>query len=117
MNPIASLLLDIALSFIKSDGKDRLPTRVLLEDLNAQSGRPWAEARNGKPITDLWLAQQLRRYGIRPKYMWIEDQHARGYMKEDFLETFHRYIPKAEAKAYLEELTLKKPQDNGTTER
>jgi hypothetical protein len=103
MNPIGSLLMDIALAFVKS-GMDRLPTRVLLEDLNSQSGRPWAEPKNGKPITDLWLAQQLRPYGIRPKYMRTEDQHVRGYMKEDFAETFQRYIPKAEARAYLEEL-------------
>jgi hypothetical protein len=114
MNPISSLLLDIAIAFVKS-GKDRLATRVLLEYLNAQAGRPWAESRKGKPVTDLWLAQQLRSYGIRPKYMWIDQEHIRGYVKEEFSDTFIRYIQKAEAKAYLEELTVKKPEDHGTT--
>jgi hypothetical protein len=112
MNPIAALLLDILIAFARSK-KDKLATRDLVQDLNAQSGRPWAEQRNGKPITDLWLAQQLRPYGIRPRYIWLDDANVRGYLEEDFRETFRRYIPKAEARAYLDEITRPRRMDNG----
>jgi hypothetical protein len=103
-NPIASLLLDIAIAFILNQG-DKIFSRNLIERLNARSAdRPWAERRNGKPITELWLAQQLRPYGIRPRNIYIDKDQGKGYAKDDFLETFHRYIPKTEAQAYLAEL-------------
>jgi len=103
-NPIASLLLDICLIFGLSE-TDRVFSRTLVEDLNLRApDRPWAEMRKGKEITGIWLSQQLRPYGIRPRNLWIGDDQGKGYYLEDFRETFQRYIPKAEAVAYLAEL-------------
>jgi hypothetical protein len=80
-------------------------SRTLVEELSVRSAdRPWAEARKGKDITELWLAQQLRPYGVRPRTIWIGHDHAKGYLRDDFTETFQRYIPKAEAEAFLAEL-------------
>jgi hypothetical protein len=111
-NPIASLLLDIFLVFILDHG-DRMFSKTLVEYLDARSaGRPWAEARKGKEITELWLAQQLRPYGIRPRTIWIGDAQAKGYYFEDFKEASQRYIPKAEAKAFLDELKAPKPKSD-----
>ncbi len=37
--------------------------------------------------------------------MWIGEELAKGYLREDFDEVFRRYIPRKEAKAMLEEIT------------
>ena len=71
--------------------------------LNGFENRPWAEMRNGKEITELWLAQQLRPYGIRPKTIWIGERAAKGYLQEDFKEVFPRYIPFSEVQALMKE--------------
>ena len=88
-----ALLSDIMESFSKFQ-VDRLFSRTLLDSLRQQENRPWAEARNGRPITEMWLSQQLRPYGIRPKTMWIGEQAAKGYLREDFGEVFRRYLPR-----------------------
>ncbi len=49
-------------------------------------------------------------YGIRPKTIWIGEDHAKGYLLDDFTETFHPYIPKAEARAYIDELRQRAPK-------
>ena len=103
-DPISSLLTDILLTFVIEE-RDRIFSRTLVKGLNRRSAhRPWSERRNGKPITDIWLAQQLRPYGIRPRTLWIGEEQAKGYFREDFQETFERYIVKGEAQAYMEEL-------------
>jgi hypothetical protein len=38
--------------------------------------------------------------------MWIGKDVAKGYLKEDFQEIFHRYIPKSQAQALLDELKV-----------
>jgi hypothetical protein len=34
----------------------------------------------------------LRPYGIKPKTIWIGEASAKGYVEEDLLDTFRRYI-------------------------
>src|SRR5205823_13495567 len=97
-NPISSLLLDILLMFALSN-RDRLFTRSILEGLIDRPDRPWAELRRGKQITDIWLAQQLRPYGIRPRTVWMDGEHAKGYVQEDMKDVFRRYIPSSEWEA------------------
>src|SRR5437879_5887516 len=82
-NVIGSLLFD--LFFLSAIGEwNRMFTRKLTEGLNTRfSGRPWQELTRGKPVTDLWLARQLRPYGVRPKTVWIGDDHAKGYDPEE----------------------------------
>jgi hypothetical protein len=67
--------------------------------------RPWLELAQGKAITELWLARQLRPYGIRPRMMRTADRQARGYSRDDCMEAFRRYIPKSEKDALLSSLT------------
>jgi hypothetical protein len=101
-NPIGSLLLDILLIFIQTE-QDRIFSRSLVEYLNGCEARPWAEMRKGKEVNELWLAQQLRPYGIRPKTIWIGENSAKGYVQEDFREVFPRYIPMSEVQALMKE--------------
>ena len=109
-NSISSLLLDIFVLFTIGE-VDRMFTRTLLEGLNSRSsGRPWAELRKGKEITDIWLAQHLRPYGIRPTTVWIGDHQAKGYFLEDFLDVFRRYISRSDLDALSAELDGGRPQ-------
>ena len=56
--------------------RHRLHTRDIVEYLQYRTGiRPWNENLK-KPITDLWLAQQLRPYAIRPKTLRIDGTQA-----------------------------------------
>ena len=114
-NPIGTLLFDIFLLF--TVGKvTRIYSRELVQSLNTFPDRPWSELRKGKPITELWLAQQLRPYGVRPKTIWIENTHAKGYTEEDFQDVFRRYVPKSELESLRAEcrrqtgLENKKPE-------
>jgi hypothetical protein len=92
-SPIVSLLLDIFITFVMEES-ERVLSRRLVERLNSGSDRPWME--KNRIMTERILSQQLRPYGIKPKLMRIGGLVARGYVKDDFFETFRRYIPKSE---------------------
>jgi len=100
--PIASLLLDIFILFT-AEKVDRMFTHSLLLGLSRFGARPWNETRNGKEITDLWLAQQLRPYGIKSKSVRSGDKILKGYLYSDLLDVFQRYIPKSALDSFLEE--------------
>jgi hypothetical protein len=102
-NPMGSLLLDIFM-ILATTGGDRVFSRTLVLGLNQTPDRPWAEMRKGKPVTELWLAQRLRPYGIRPRAIWIDGTQAKGYLHDDFKELSRRYIPRSELEALRDEL-------------
>ncbi len=122
-SPISSLLLDILVIFARTTaaaqeaaktngkpghqpspfGEGRIFSRDLIALLDSSTNRPWSELRLGKAVTELWLAKELRPFGIRPRTIWIGDNAAKGYVQEDFHETFSRYISKSAALALLEE--------------
>jgi hypothetical protein len=97
-NPIGSLLLDIFITFTESKS-ERLFSRTLVTELNRFAARPWMEMCKGKEITELWLAQQLRPYGIRPRTLWIGEAAAKGYVQAEFMDIFRRYITKSDLDA------------------
>ena len=90
-SPLGALLTDLRECFEAAE-KDRLFSRTLVEWLRECKNRPWIEMGNGRQITELWLSHRLRPYGIRPKTMWIGEQAAKGYLREDFGEVFRRYL-------------------------
>ena len=131
-NPIGSLLIDIFEIFTRdyvfrlSDAEkaggeaaaraveealsvngNRLFSRDIVEGLNFRADRPWRELLRGKDVTELWLSQRLRPYGIRPRMLRIGDQLSRGYEENDFVETFRRYIPSHEVDEFRERLGRK----------
>jgi hypothetical protein len=57
-------------------------------------GHPWAEWKNGKPITQNGLARLLRKFGILSGTIRLDEgQTAKGYKREDFEDAFSRYLP------------------------
>src|SRR4029079_5351577 len=105
---IGSLLLDIVVLFghLKVD---RMFTRSLVDGLNSNFvDRPWMEGRKGKPITDLWLAQQLRPYGVKPVNIRLNDIQAKGDRQPDFVEVARRYISKSDLASLFADLDPEK---------
>ena len=90
-NVIGLLLIHIFAEFRKR-ASGRMFSRDLVAELNAYGNRPWAEGLKGERIDEYWLANQLRRYGVRPKTLWVQGVAAKGYVREDFEEVFRRYI-------------------------
>jgi putative DNA primase/helicase len=114
-SPIGSLLMDIFLVFLVTQS-ERIFSRELVGALVGSEERPWTELRKGKPVTEMWLAQQLRPYGIKPRTIRMGEQLAKGYVKEDFMDTFRRYIPKSEVESVrrdLAERTVRKTGKQG----
>jgi len=99
-NPIAALLFDLLVLFGKFDS-ERLFSRDIVHALNLMADRSWAEMNQGRPVTELWLAQRLRPYGVRPKTLWIGERAGKGYCMEDFSDVFRRYIPRSEIETGL----------------
>lgn len=89
-----TLLADIAAIFDRED-TDKLPSVKLADLLVAIEGRPWAEwGRQRKPISPNQLANLLHPFGISPQVIRIGNETPRGYLLEQFLEQFDRYLPK-----------------------
>lgn len=94
----------------------RMFSRDVLLALSGYTDRLLVELRRGRGLTEAWLAQQLRPYGIKPKTIRIGDDMAKGYVQEEMMETFRRYIPKAELEAFLaeqKERSAQKPEGDG----
>ncbi len=99
--PIASLLLDIFCLFTLSQ-QTSLFTRELLDALNVRAAdRPWSLSLRGGKVTDIWLSRQLRSFDIRPRSIWRGQACAKGYVEEDFHDTFRRYITKSDFDSYM----------------
>jgi hypothetical protein len=97
-DPLGGLLLQLLMCF-QGYRRDRVFSRDLVKELNLSLEKPWAEARNGKRVDELWLAQQLRPYGVRPRSIWIQDMGGKGYLYKDLKPLFMRYISAAEIEA------------------
>lgn len=124
-SPIGALLLDILIMFtrqacapgnewMRAQGGVRIFSRDMVASLNADVDRPWMVLRKGKEVTERWLSQQLAPYGIRPRTVWIGETSAKGYMEEDFMEAFRRYMPKEMLTAFVEEQKALREKKDGT---
>ena len=106
--PIENLLMDSFVLFTELKA-ERLFSRELAARLDRYYQRPWMEGLKGKPVTEAWLAKQLRPYGMRPMTIRIGEKVGRGYESEDFVEALRRYVPSTEAKAMLKEAYVPPP--------
>lgn len=87
--PIGALLFDLFVVF-NGRGAEKLFTREVLEGLSSFENRPWHSMRRGTVMTEAWLAQQLRPYGIKPQTIRVGEIVGRGYLSEDFMESLKR---------------------------
>jgi putative DNA primase/helicase len=85
------LLADIRASFGERN-VDRLFSADLVAMLVAMEGRPWAEFRGGKPLTQSSLARLLKPFRVAPTTIRIGERTAKGYQLSDFRECFEAYL-------------------------
>jgi hypothetical protein len=88
------LLTDIETVFT-STGTQALKTSTLIEELGAIEESPWGDW-YGKPISAQKLSQLLHPYRIKTMSIWVEGAKARGYKREQFTETWNRYLAPAQ---------------------
>jgi len=70
-----------------------MPSADLVAALVGLEESPWADLR-GKPLDKNRLAKLLRPYAIKPRGIRLDDGTTpRGYLQEDFLDAWSRYIP------------------------
>jgi hypothetical protein len=73
---------------------DRFSSETLVLRLTMMEESDWGEwGRARKPITPVWLAKRLRPYGIRPRTIRTGDTTPKGYLRDDFLDAWERYLP------------------------
>ncbi len=73
---------------------DRLSSAHLVECLTRIEGAPWAEWKDGKPITPNRLARLLGKFQILPGSIRLPDgKTPKGYLQADFEDAFASYIP------------------------
>jgi hypothetical protein len=82
------LLADIRAAF---GDRDKLPTVSLINTLIEDASRPWAEWKNGKPISPRQLADMLRPFGIIPTTRREGEVTFKGYQRLDFEDAWSRY--------------------------
>jgi putative DNA primase/helicase len=86
------LLTDIRAIFCKRT-VDRLSSADIIAALTGMEGRPWAEYKNGAPITAHGLAKLLSVYKIFSGNIRIEGATPKGYHLSQFQDAFDRYLP------------------------
>ena len=73
---------------------DRISSAELVTQLVAIEGRPWAEWKAGREITQNGLARMLDRFGIRPGTIRLHTvQTPKGYYRSAFDDAFSCYLP------------------------
>ena len=81
------------------EDREVLSSKQIVTELGEMEERPWPEYSRGNPISARKVAQLLSPFKIKPKQVWIHGNNERGYLKEDFTETFERYLEPEEATA------------------
>jgi putative DNA primase/helicase len=86
------LLTDVNAVFLER-AVDRLPSGELVEALVAMEGRPWAEWKASKPLSQTGLARLLKPLKIVPDSVRVGDRTPKGYYLMQFEDAFRRYLP------------------------
>jgi putative DNA primase/helicase len=89
----SALLLNDLKALFDNTKADRFFSRNITDYLVQLEERPWPEWKNGKPITVRQLARLLNPFDITPTTIRIGSETAKGYLREQFLDVFARYLP------------------------
>jgi hypothetical protein len=100
-DPVVLLLRDV-LAIFNARGADRIPSEVLVADLNELEDAPWAEWRGvhddqqPRRLSQNMLASLLRSFLIRPRKFWPlrrgpTSKSFRGYFRSQFEQAWRSY--------------------------
>jgi len=102
-------LLEDMRRVFRERNRDRLASRDLVEALAEFEGSPWAEWKNGKPMTTHQLARLLSGFRIVPKNIRFDAVIAKGYEFDQFKDAWSRYLPQFPAPPFLQTATPLQP--------
>jgi hypothetical protein len=83
------LLSDIQAAF---SGHDRLSSKALVASLLEVEGSPWPDWNQGRGITTNTVARLLRKFDITPRTIRVDEDTAKGYLRECFDDVWTRYL-------------------------
>lgn len=89
----AMLLADIR-SIFRETGGERITSADLATRLGEMEDRPWAEWRQGKPMTAPQLSRALSPFRVRPRNMKVAgtDKVLKAYQADHFEDVWNRYL-------------------------
>ncbi len=87
------LLLGDIRSIFDAEGTDCLHTATICKRLIALEDRPWADYKNGKPISGYFLPKVFQKFGIKRKSLRQNGKTNWGYSRDSFEDAFCRYLP------------------------
>lgn len=70
----------------------KISTADLLRALCSDEEKPWATFNRGFPFRPVQLSKRLHGFGISPKTIRINDETFKGYVTEEFQDSFKRYL-------------------------
>ena len=96
------LLHDVRTIFNRAPSTTQfIPATDLLFQLLRLEDSPWAQFRNGKPLTAHQLGRMLRKFRIRSQQTWVSGggtgQNLKAYYRASFQDTWDRYLPPDES--------------------
>lgn len=89
---IGVLLLRDLRTIFNERNRDRLTTAEILQALNDLDESPWGDIR-GKELDARSLARRLTKYRIKPTVYREGATTHRGYLAEDLIDAWERYLP------------------------
>jgi len=73
--------------------KTAMATEMILERLNEMDEAPWGDLR-GKPLDARGLSRRLRKYGLKPRTVRLDDDRTlKGYHRDELADLWSRYLP------------------------
>ena len=79
---------------------EKMWTSKLLKALCERDESPWAEDGKRPTLNDRRLGKMLTPYGIKSKDVRIGDLNRKGYLAEDFVDAWNRYLDPSQAERY-----------------
>jgi hypothetical protein len=75
---------------------DALSTRTIVDGLNRREEAPWGGWHNGEGLRPRDIARLLKPYKIRPRTVRVADETPKGYRRDQFADTWLRFLPPAD---------------------
>ncbi|WP_051354932.1 DUF3631 domain-containing protein [Bifidobacterium choerinum] len=93
------LLADIRVVFDTMQ-VERVQAKELATELNKMDERPWATmGPDGGGVTPAFIAKTLKNFGVRSSHtVNFGGVRARGFMRDDFVDAWTRYVPEQDPK-------------------
>jgi hypothetical protein len=91
-----TLILKDIEEIFRTRGASRLESQEIVRSLLGMPDRPWVDYNDGKPLREVDLAQELRKFGVIPR-KWADRaggkrRWRRGYLLRHLRDKFARYV-------------------------